>query len=451
MKKGVKSIFAAVLAVIMVLGSLTAFAAGESQRVKWDYNGTEIYLEYAGDFDKKVTFNPEADNREYRVYYDLEVQQSGWYLVSVKHSGSDFSVEFPEKFENGVAYGKLYKCLIENPGEVTDTQKIICRFSAGKTVMGVYCLNTELEIGIEYLGEEVTDFQVEQEDLDNVILGYNEVVAVEGSSFLFLTQDLTDIFEGRYANCFRAKIVFSSGMVFDAGNMGLAYNVKGGKLKEGKNTVTFLIAEEFGLSKEFELTAYPPTHYVKDIEISNLDEFATVKIDEDGLTYGNPGKLEMTVTYADGTKETFVSGSWDGFIRLDNGKKVYVTFCRADGDMSMDYRLRSRDAVHFRVSIGETDYIDEICTVTEFDVIGYRKRLDRNNLEEAIEYTAEIKAGVEALKENTGSAKDVIRYAAELLKTVINNSYKIISRIAGFELDYAITVFKILTGNEFEL
>ena len=451
MKKTIKSIFTAVLAVVMTLSSLTVFAAEENQKIKWDYNDTKIYLEYAGVFDKKTTVKPQKDNQKYQVYYDLDIQQSGYYLVSVKHSGSYFSIEFPEKFESGVAYGRLYKCLIENSGEITDTQKIICCFSAGKTVMGVSCLNTDLEISIEYLDKEITDFQVEQEDLDNVILGYNEVVAADGGNLLFLTHDMTDIYEGRYSNCFRAKIVFSSGKVYDIGNMGLAYRVKDGKLKEGKNTITFLMAEELGINKEFELTAYPPTYYIKDIEISNLDEFKTVKINEDGFVYGSPEKLEMTVTYADGTKETFTSGTWDGFIELNNGKKVYVTFCRANGNMSMDYRLRSREAIHFRVSIGETDYIDEICTITELDVIGYRKRLDENNLEEAREYTAEFKNCVETLKENTDSVEDVIYYSTELLKIMVYNSYKIPKRIAGFELDYAITTYKILTENEFDL
>ena len=448
MKKTIKSVFAAVFAVIMALSSLTVFAAEENQNIKWKYNDTEIFLEYAGVFDKKITVTPKKENQKHQVYYELAIPQSGYYLVSAKHIGSDFSIEFPEKIENGVAYGKLFKCMIENSGRITDTQKTICRFSAGKTVMGVYCLNTELEIGIEYLDKEITDFQVEQEDLDNVILGYNEVVAVDDENLLFLTHDMTDAYEGRYANYFRAKIVFLSGKVFDIGNTGLAYNVKGGELKEGKNTVTFIMAEELGVNKEFELTAYPPTHFIKNIEISNLDEFKTVKINKDGFVYGNPEKLEMTVTYADGTKETFTSGSWDGFIELDNGKKVYVTFCRANGNMSMDYRLRSREAIHFRVSIGDTDYIDEICTVSEFDVIGYRKRLDQNNLEEARKYTAEIKNSIEILKENTDNTESVIYYSADLLKTIINNVYKIIERIAGFELDYAITTFKILTEND---
>ena len=308
------------------------------------------------------------------------------------------------------------------------------------------------DVYVEYFGEEITDIQIEQEDLDNVILGYNEVTLIgDDGKFMFLAHDYSDVEEGRYANYFRTKIFFSSGKVFDMGDMGLGYYVKDGKLKEGKNTVKFrLFEEEFGYDKEYVITAHPPTDYVKDIEVSNLDELKTVKINEDGFVYGKPENFDVTVTYADGTKETFDGKTWDRMVRLDNGMEIYITFCRARETMTMDYRLRGRESVHFRVSIGETDYIDEICTVTEFDVIGYRKRLDENNLEEAGEYISEIENGIKLVKENADNIEDYLWYSAELLKITGYNSYKIVKRIAGFELDYAITTYKILTENEFD-
>ena len=309
------------------------------------------------------------------------------------------------------------------------------------------------DVYVEYFGEEITDIQIEQEDLDNVIMGYNEVTLIgDDGKFMFLAHDMTDVEEGRYANYFRTKIIFSSGKVFDMGDFGLGYYVKGGKLKEGKNTVKFSLFEEmFGYDKEYVITAHPPTDYVKDIEVSNLDEFKTVKINEEGFVYGKPENFEVTVTYADGSKEKFDGATWDRMIRLDNGMEIYVTFCRARETMTMDYRLRGRESIHFRVSIGETDYIDEICTVTEFDVVGYRKRLDENNLEEAREYTAEIENGIKLVKENGDNIEDYLWYSAELSKIIGYNSYKIIKRVAGFELDYAITTYKILTENKFDL
>ncbi len=308
-----------------------------------------------------------------------------------------------------------------------------------------------LNIAVEYFGEEMTDIQIEQEDLDNVILGYNEVTPINSESFLYLAHDMTEVEEGHYGNSFRTKIIFSSGKVYDMGKVGLGYNVKDGKLKEGKNTVTFSLAEFYGFDKEFEITAHPPTDYIKDIEVSNLDELKKVKINEEGFVYEKPESFEVTVTHADGKKETFDGKTWDRFVEISDGRKIFVTFCRARENMSMDYRLRGRESIHFRVSIGETDYVDEICTVTEFDVIGYRKRLDENNLEEAREYTIYIEDGIEQMKENADSAEEFLWYSAQLSKVTAYNSYKIAKRIAGFELDYAITTYKILTENEFEL
>lgn len=392
-----------------------------------------------------VDFDDGADT----YYVNFTAEKAGYYLfICDRKDIQSFAWIFvPENSENGEIKdfyraqlnsdnnGQLYYL---DPGEhtllVSRTPDIVSS-----------------DISVEYFGEEITDFHIEQEDLDNVILGYNEVRRIDNERLLFTAHDMTELEEGRYGNCFRTKIFFSSGKVYDMGKTGLGYRVKDGKLKEGKNTVTFMFADFLGFDKEFEITAHYPTDYVKDIKVSNLDEFKTVKINEEGFVYEKPENFDVTVTFADGTKETFDGVTWDRFIKLDNGKELFVTFCRAREDGSMDYRLRGREALHFRVSIGETDYIDEICTVNEFDVIGYRKRLDENNLEEARKYTSQIKNGIELMKENTESPEDFIWYSAELSEITAYNSYKIIKRIAGFELDYAITTFRILTENEFDL
>ena len=199
--------------------------------------------------------------------------------------------------------------------------------------------------------------------------------------------------------------------------------------------------------------ARPVTYYVKDIEVTNLDEFTTAQINEEGFTYNLPENFDVIVTYADGSKETFDGKTWDGFINFDNGVQLRAMMNKSKiySSGSMDHRLRSREPIRFTVSIGETYFIDEICTVDEFDVIGYRKRLDKNNLAEAEKYVNNIEEGIETMKENADTPEEYLWYSAELSKITAYNSYKIAHRVAGFELDYAITTFKILTENKFDL
>ncbi|MBQ8763279.1 MAG: sigma-70 family RNA polymerase sigma factor [Clostridia bacterium] len=299
------------------------------------------------------------------------------------------------------------------------------------------------KIEVKYIGEEITDIIIEQEDLDNVVFQYNEFY--NNSWFLYQEQN-----NGRYANFFRVKLVLPSGDTFDCGDLCLSYTVEGGELKEGKNTIVFFIG---GKEYKKEIMARPVTYYVKDIEVTNLDEFTTAQINEEGFTYNLPENFDVIVTYADGSKETFDGKTWDGFINFDNGVqlKAMMNKSKIYSSGSMDHRLRSREPIRFTVSIGETYFIDEICTVTEFDVIGYRKRLDENNLEEAREYSVNIKEGIEIMKENADTPEEYLWYSAELSKITAYNSYKIAHRVAGFELDYAITTFKILTENKFDL
>lgn len=386
-------------------------------------------------------------------YVNFEVEEPGYYLfTSDRKDMYTFSWIFvPEDSQSGQIDG-YYSAVISH----YENEDILEYFEAGEHTLLIS--RTEgidsTGVNVEYLGEEITDIQIEQEDLDNVILGYDEITKRDerDKNILWIVpHDMTEVEDGLYGNSFRAKIVFSSGKVHDMGDVGLGYHVKGGKLKEGKNTVTFELGEKFGFHKEFVITAHSPKEYVKDIEVSNIDEFKKVKINEEGFIHSRPENFEVTVTYADGRKETFDGATWDGFIEIDDGRKLLVVFNRAREDMSMDYRLRSRDYLRFRVSIGETDYIDEVCTVKEFDVIGYRKRLDQNNLEEVREYTVYIEDGIELMKENTDSIEDFLWYSAELSKITGYNSYKIVKRVAGFELDYAITTYKIITRNKFDL
>lgn len=392
-----------------------------------------------------VDFDDGADT----YYVNFTAEKTGYYLFrcDCKDVQTFAWIFVPENSENGeIKDFSRAQLNSDNNGQ-------LYHFDAGEHTLLV-SRTPDIEssdISVEYFGEEITDFHIEQEDLDNVILGYDEVRRIDNERLLFTAHDMTELEDGRYGNLFRTKIFFSSGKVYDMGKTGLGYHVKDGKLKEGKNTVTFMFADYLGFDKEFEITAHYPTDYVKDIEVSNLDVFKTVKINEEGFVYEKPENFDVTVTFADGRKETFDGVTWDRFIKLDNGKELFVTFCRAREDGSMDYRLRGRESLHFRVSIGETDYIDEICTVNEFDIIGYRKRLDENNLEEAREYSVNIEEGIELMKENADTPEEYFRYSSELAKITAYNSYKIAHRIAGFELDYAITTFKILTENEFDL
>lgn len=367
-------------------------------------------------------------------YVDFEAEESGYYL---------FECDYVDEYNN------LYVVLPEDPqserisGFTYDEANIrngIQLYYVEKGVNTVLVSRSHgfdsTDIEVEYLGKDISDIIINQEDLDNVVLGYNEYLDEQN----VVSQNQSIMGEGNYANLFRTKIVFSSGKVYDMGDAQLVYTVIEGELREGKNTAVFNI---FGKEIEQEITLHKITDYVKDIEINGLEKFTFAKINEEGFVYEAPENYEITVTYGDGRKETFDGTTWDKTLKFDNGIELRV-------DM-LTTGLRDREPLRFIVAIGEQVYIDRVCVVNEFDVIGYRKALDKNNLETAKEYNKFIEEFYERAQNSGDTPAERLGFTAEAAKTSTHYSLKLVRKLTGFELDYAITTYKILTENEFDL
>ncbi len=373
-----------------------------------------------------ITFEDSVD----LYYVDFNAQESGYYSFDCEND--DCYAVLPEDSEsesiNALAHDEVN---IRNKIQLYYVEK-------GMNTVLVF-KNPDVDsanIDVKYLGEKITDIVIEQQDLDNVVLGYNEYTD-DGNA---VNQNQSIMGEGTYANLFRTKILFSSGKVYDMDNTELVYTVREGELREGRNTAVFNI---FGNEIEREITLHPITDYVKNIEISNLEEFTFAKINENGFVYEAPENYEITITYGDASQETFDGTIWDKTLKLDNGVELRVDMFTSG--------LRDREPLRFVVAIGEQIYIDRLCVVKEFDAAGYRKALNKNNLETAKEYKKIIEEFYARAQNSAGTPAERLGFTAEAVKSSTHYSLKLVERIAGFELDYAITTYKIITENKFDL
>ena len=378
---------------------------------------------------KHITFEESTDS----YYVDFEAAESGYYLFDSDcvDGYNTLSVALPDNTQgesiNALSYDEVN---IRNGIQIYYVEKGV------NTVLVFSPPDTDsMNIDVEYLGEDIAEIVINQEDLDNVVLGYNEYL--DDGNIVSQNQIMG---EGIYSNFFRTKLIFSSGKVYDMGDTQLIYTVREGELKEGSNTAVFNI---FGKEIEREITVKPITDYVMDIQINNLEQFTFAKINEYGFVYEAPENYEITVTYGDGSKETFNGTTWDKTLKFDGGVELRVDMFTTG--------LRDREPLRFVVAIGEQIYIDRVCVVNEFDAVGYRKALDRNNLETAKEYKEFIGEFYERAENSGDTTTERIDFTAEAVKSSAHYSLKLVKKIAGFELDYAITIYKIMTENEFDL
>ncbi|MBQ7838596.1 MAG: sigma-70 family RNA polymerase sigma factor [Clostridia bacterium] len=280
------------------------------------------------------------------------------------------------------------------------------------------------KIEIAYCGKEITDVEFLNNSLNNRIIDYN------------LTAPYVTMFSDEYyANVFDIRLKFSSGkeLVFDSTE--LNYYIEGG-VKEGENTAVF----EFPNQKiEKTLVAHDMTDYVKEIEIEELEDFLKFEINENGFDLNKPEEYTVTVTYGDGTKETFNGADWDKNIVFEDGTVLTVEFTQPD--------LVDREPVQFIVLIGEKEYIKENCRLTGVDPIGFTKKVIVFSAETLDFYTEMIGKSYEKLFFETENFEDFSLYFPEAIELTFVNSYKGTKRLLGYGLDLFITLIKIASEN----
>ncbi len=280
------------------------------------------------------------------------------------------------------------------------------------------------EIEIIYCGEEITDVEFLNNSLNNRIIDYN------------LTAPYVTMFSDEYyANVFDIKLKFSSGKEFVFDSTELDYYIEGG-VKEGENKAVF----DFPNQKiEKTLVAHDMTDYVKEIEIEELEDFLKFEINENGFDISKPEEYTVTVTYGDGTKETFNGADWDKNIVFEDGTVLTVEFTQPD--------LVDREPVQFIVLIGEKEYIKENCRLTGVDPIGFTKKVIVFSAETLDFYTEMIGKSYEKLFFETENFGDFSLYFPEAIELTIVNSYKGTKRLMGYGLDLFITLIKIASEN----
>ncbi len=363
----------------------------------------------------------------YDIFYaEFNTPETGYYIFSEQYEeyniagDNNIVVSIPDIPESGDLSG--------NSGYVSSKNYCLAYLEKGVNYIRIGKGGDveTYDMTVEYAGKEIEDM-VFVGGSPEIVIGFNEVAPYD-----------TIKSDEHFCNEYDVTLFFDSGKKVTLEKAYILGFVEGG-FRDGENDVTFKLDRYNHTEK---ITAHYPDYYVKNIELTNLDEFCVAKIGSDGFTYLEPESYEVTITYRDGSKETFEGAKWDKKIKPDNGPELEVEFKTT--------KLRDREALKFSVVIGEYEYLSALCTVTGFDPIGLRLMI--------IGYEHNRFFGPEGyiddslrLFDKTDSLEGYLYNTVAASNNLLVGTFKGIKSRLGYELDYAITFYKIFTENEFDL
>lgn len=327
MKKTLKSILAITLALIMSFGTLTVFAA-EGDTLKWYHDNVEnsaefVKYEFFGNLTEGVNVIS-TDTDVNSRYYTMDTKE-GYYLFTMGelfHGSYIWNVITPKKLSNGIAHGT--KSTVLDWWEILDEENeeyqnhFIYKFNAGENIIGVDVVSVPgyeaPELTIEYLGENITDFDVETEEF---IKGH-DVHLEESEGWVFADFDVR----------------FSEEKTVSVKNNAIFFTCN--EIAEGENIFTFEIE---GLKKDFTLTVNSIDRYIESAELSNAEKHSEVFVDYNGgYSHHSINNEILTITFTDSTKQEVLINYNSGTFSLPNGKE-YEVYLRYNKDSDDKYYL----------------------------------------------------------------------------------------------------------------
>ncbi len=330
MKKTVKILSAIVLIAAIISGAtLSVFATEEMpMSIEWkDLMGDDIKFYYGGkpleegfnevDF-MEAPFPDEYDDysieeilllgRELsNVYYEFDVEKSGYYRITTEGTASfAFSKSFDGETATGTADCLGYGDTVENIEK--GIYQSICYLEKGLTAVGVIYYLVSMDdyvnkITIEYVGEDVTGYTIDETTLDDFLIGINVWEDAGGEFGLSTT----------------GAVTFSSGETIEMTELYIPGTCSSTP-KEGKNKA---IIELFGIEKEIEFTAYRLENIIDSVQIPDVETYSTCKIAYDGTKkFADIQGEEITFKFTDGTYYSATVNDNMASVILPNGMVV---------------------------------------------------------------------------------------------------------------------------------
>lgn len=274
MKKTFRAIATAIIIAIIAIGSTVAAFASYDTIVWADHFDDVNMYPYGGEISLGATTIINGETDENIACFTFEAENSGYYLIETTN---DSWVFLPETYDEGHAYGYSTYYEIGNEAMLFNIEK-------GEALVAVnFYDNFADEIIIEYYGEEVADFTVEESVLNSIIIGCD--MWTEWDSFI--TTDTV--------------ITFSNGNTLELEDH-IYYVNPVTEEKEGKGKLTI---EFGGKEKEFEFAAHTVESFlsmIESAEVTGIEGKLHETVDYMGFAFHDEVPAEtLIVTFTDGS------------------------------------------------------------------------------------------------------------------------------------------------------
>lgn len=326
MKRTLKTI-----ALILALVSLFALSASAKDKtIEWDYSYDDSYREtyvYGGELklgnnkiepiSKVNRFDFDTFHRD-RVYYEFDVEKSGYYSIEILGDlyYTHYLPNISQDIRNGVVYGEKEYLLLDDYCYGVYLEEGDCIFGVDFFIYEPYFLDGDYsgELSMEFIAEEITDIQIDDEYLEDMILGYH--IATE-----YDENNTTDIVAG-------GKVVFDNGKEYEFYQIvDVEYS---DDIAPGENKITFVLDD---FKKEYTVQIKTVDDYIESIEIKNLEEVAVVtQTFIPDYAYSSDFYLDLVVNKPDGTKITEEEVYYFYDIELKGDKSLTIWFEYLQGD-----------------------------------------------------------------------------------------------------------------------
>ena len=326
--------------IILIISLFALNASAQSKTIEWDYGYEDSEREtytYGGELKLgNNRISTDADRSDFvRTYYEFDVEQSGYYNIE-QVSYDDCTAYISQDIRNGVVYGDKEYFVFDNDGFKVYLEEGKCIFGVCfyDFDLSIFDDTFECELNIELIASEITDLQIEDEYLEDIILGYHIGTEYDENNT-----------GGIYAE---GKIIFDNGKELEFSEwIGVKYPEN---ITKGENVITFVLPN---YKKSYTVQIKTVDDYIKNIEIGNAEDVAVVKETflPDVVYSIDPEYFELILTMPDGSKKTeLVEYYYD--IEL-KGDRLLTVWC--------DYYQKEDGKWYLTVSVGNDEYLSIPC------------------------------------------------------------------------------------------